>query len=169
MTFRTLLLAATLLTATATHAAAESARDALAIPVLRQSVTVTGDIVRIGDMIDNAGPAAEIAIYRAPDLGTTGSLPTAQVLTTLRAHQVIGVDTRDIKEVAVTRLARTVATKEIEQAVTAALEHRNGLGDAANWHSPSTATCRTCGWMPPIPARCSRSRRGPSRAAGAST
>jgi flagellar basal body P-ring formation protein FlgA len=132
MTFRTLLLAATLLTATATHAAAESARDALAIPVLRQSVTVTGDIVRIGDMIDNAGPAAEIAIYRAPDLGTTGSLPTAQVLTTLRAHQVIGVDTRDIKEVAVTRLARTVATKEIEQAVTAALEHRNGLGDAAN-------------------------------------
>jgi flagellar basal body P-ring formation protein FlgA len=136
MTFRTLLLATALLTAATTLAAAQGTaqdtRDIIAAPVLRANVTVTGDIVRIGDVIDNAGPAAQIAIYRAPDLGTTGALPTAQVLTALRAHQVIGVDTRDIKEVAVTRLARTVEAKEIEQAVASALEHRNGLGDAAN-------------------------------------
>ncbi len=132
MTFRTFLLATALLTATTTLAAAQSAGDIIAAPVLRANVSVTGDIVRIGDMIDNAGSAARIAIYRAPDLGTTGSLPTTQVLTALRAHQVIGVDTRDIKEIAVTRLARTVATKEIEQAVASAVEHRSGLGDAAN-------------------------------------
>ena len=65
-------------------------------------------MVRIGDVIDNAGTAAQIAIYRAPDLGTTGSLPTAQVLAALQAHQVIGVDTRDIKAVSVTRLSRTI-------------------------------------------------------------
>src|SRR5215468_5415580 len=132
MTLRIPLLAAALLTASTTLGFAQNIRDVIAVPMLRANVTVTGDLVRIGDVIDNAGPAAEIAIYRAPDLGTTGSLPTAQVLSALRAHQVIGVDTRDIKEVAVTRLARTVATKEIEQAVAAALEHRNGLGDAAN-------------------------------------
>jgi flagella basal body P-ring formation protein FlgA len=132
MTFRTVLLATALLTATTTFAAAQSAGDILATPVLRANVSVTGDIVRIGDVIDNAGMAAQIAIYRSPDLGTTGSLPTTQVLTVLRAHQVIGVDTRDIKEIAVTRLARTVASKEIEQAVASTLEHRSGLGDAAN-------------------------------------
>ena len=132
MTFRTLLLATALLTVTATQAAAQRARDALAVPVLRPSVTVTGDLVRIGDMIDNAGPAAEIAIYRAPDLGTTGSLPTAQVVAVLQAHKVIGVDTRDIKTVSVTRLARTIESKEIESHVAQALEHRKGLGDAAN-------------------------------------
>ena len=136
MTFRTLLLATALLTAATTLAAAQGtaqdARDTIEAPVLRANVTVTGDIVRIGDVIDNAGPAAQIAIYRAPDLGTTGALPTAQVLTALRAHQVIGVDTRDIKEIAVTRLARTVEAKEIERAVAGALEHRSGLGDAAN-------------------------------------
>jgi flagella basal body P-ring formation protein FlgA len=132
MTFRTVLLATALLTATTTFAAAQSAGDILATPVLRANVSVTGDIVRIGDVIDNAGMAAQIAIYRSPDLGTTGSLPTTQVLTALRAHQVIGVDTRDIKEIAVTRLARTVASKEIEQAVASTLEHRSGLGDAAN-------------------------------------
>ena len=75
---------------------------------------------------------AQIAIYRAPDLGTTGSLPVAQVLNTLRAHQVIGVDTRDLKEISVTRLARTLEGKDIEQQVARALERRNGLGDAAN-------------------------------------
>jgi flagella basal body P-ring formation protein FlgA len=89
-------------------------------------------VVRIGDVIDNAGSTAQIAIYRAPDLGTTGSLPTAQVLSVLRAHQVIGVDTRDIKEISVTRLARTLVAKDIELQVVRALEHKNGLGDAAN-------------------------------------
>ncbi len=93
---------------------------------------VTGDVVRIGDVIDNAGTSAQIAIYRAPDLGTTGSLPTAQVIAALQAHQVIGVDTRDIKAISVTRLARTVDGKEIEGQVARALEHRSGLGDAAN-------------------------------------
>src|SRR6266481_229961 len=140
MTFRTLLLAAALLTATATLAIAQSAgldagqgaADTIASPVLRANVTVTSDLVRIGDVIDNAGPAAAIAIYRAPDLGTTGSLPTAQVLTALRAHQVIGVDTRDIKEISVTRLARTLEGKDIESQVAHALERKNGLGDAAN-------------------------------------
>ena len=51
--------------------------------------------------------SAQIAIYRAPDLGTTGSLPTAKVIAALQAHQVIGVDTRDIKAVSVTRLSRS--------------------------------------------------------------
>jgi len=97
MTTRILVLAAILLSASAGAAFAESGEEVIAAPVLRASVTVAGDVVRIGDLIDNAGTSAQIAIYRAPDLGTTGSLPTAQVLGVLRAHQVIGVDTRDIK------------------------------------------------------------------------
>ena len=79
---------------------------AIALPVLRASITVTGDVVRVGDVIDNAGTFGQIAIYRAPDLGTTGTLPTAQVISALRAHQVIGVDTKDIKEVTVTHEAK---------------------------------------------------------------
>ena len=95
-------------------ALAQTSEDAIAVPMLRANVTVESDVVRIGDMIDNAGTSGLIAIYRAPDLGTTGSLPTAQVIAALQAHQVIGVDTRDIKAVSVTRLARTIEGKEIE-------------------------------------------------------
>jgi flagellar basal body P-ring formation protein FlgA len=126
------LLLATALLALATAAFAQEKTNAIATPVLRANVTVTSEIVRIGDVIDNAGSAGKIAIYRAPDPGTTGMLPVAQVLSTLRAHQVIGVDTRDIREISVTRQARTFEAADIEQAVARALERRNGLGEAAN-------------------------------------
>ncbi|WP_194393041.1 flagellar basal body P-ring formation chaperone FlgA [Bradyrhizobium sp. CCBAU 51765] len=111
---------------------AVAADEFIASPALRASVTVTADVVRIGDLIENAGSAALIPVYRSPDLGTTGTLTVGQVLSVLRAKQVIGVTTGDIKEVQVTRLARTLASKDIQNAVTAALERRFGLGEAAN-------------------------------------
>ena len=143
MTIRSLIAATALLAATIAPAlaqndaatalaSAQAGDDVIAVPVLRASITVTGDLVRIGDVVDNAGTAAQIAIYRAPDLGTTGALSTEQVIAALRAHQVIAVDTRNIREVAVTRLARTIDARDIESQVARALEHRNGLGDAAN-------------------------------------
>src|SRR5713101_1766794 len=134
MTLRSLLLATALLAAASTAASAQVqvSDDVIAAPVLRASVNVTADVVRIGDVIDNAGTSAQIAIYRAPDLGTTGSLKVASVLSVLQAHQVIGVDTRDLKEISVTRLARTLESKDIELQVDHAMEHRGGLGDAAN-------------------------------------
>lgn len=143
MLLRPLLLAAALIAAIPAPALAGpqdtapapdwlSDKPAIALPVLRANVTVTGDVVRIGDVIDNAGTFGQIAIYRAPDLGTTGTLPTAQVIAALRAHEVIGVDTKDIKEVTVTRLARNLHASDVQDAVAHAIEHRGGLGDAAN-------------------------------------
>jgi flagella basal body P-ring formation protein FlgA len=129
MKLRALLLATALFGSLA-PALADPLDDTIKTPVLHAAVTVSSDVVRIGDLIENAGPAARVAVYRAPDLGTTGSIPTAQVLATLRAHQVIGVNAKDIKDVAVTRLARNIAAHDIQAAVAKALEHRNGLGDA---------------------------------------
>jgi flagella basal body P-ring formation protein FlgA len=137
MIARTFLLATVLIATPGAAALGQSqdgfaVRNVIAAPVLRAEVRVSGDLVRIGDVIDNAGSAGQIAIYRAPDLGATGTLPVAQVLNTLRAHQVIGVDTSGLKEITVTRLARALEGKDIEQQIARALERRNGLGDAAN-------------------------------------
>ena len=111
---------------------APASGNALAVPTLREVVRVASDVVRIGDLVDNAGSLAQVAVYRSPDLGTTGTLTTAEVLATLRANQVFGVDTRGIGEVVVTRLARTLSANDVEQKVAHTLEHRYGLGAAAN-------------------------------------
>ncbi|RYX94809.1 MAG: flagellar basal body P-ring formation protein FlgA [Bradyrhizobiaceae bacterium] len=127
------LLTATALLVSATAAFGQAQRDdAIIAPTLRPHVSVSSDVVRIGDVIDNAGPAAGTAIYRAPDLGTVGTLTTAQIIATLRSHQVIGVETGGLQSISVTRLSRSIESKEIEAQVAQALQHRNGLGDAAN-------------------------------------
>jgi flagella basal body P-ring formation protein FlgA len=106
MMLRSTIIAAALFALVSSAAFAQSERDTIAAP-LRASVTVSSDVVRIGDVVENAGTAAQIAIFRAPDLGTTGSLPTQQLLSVLRAHEVIGVQTNDIREISVTRASRT--------------------------------------------------------------
>jgi flagella basal body P-ring formation protein FlgA len=107
-----------------------AAHAQFAAPTLRAHVTVSSDVVHIGDMVENAGSAAGIAIYRAPDLGTTGRLPVAEVVETLRAHQVVGLDTRELREVEVSRAARIVARTEIEGAIAQALAGRHDLREA---------------------------------------
>ncbi len=97
---------------------------------LKELVSVTADLVRIGDLVENAGDAASVAVFRAPDLGHTGSVPTAQVLAALRTHDISNVDTADLAEVIVTRLSRAISVKDIEERVARALAGQRGFGHA---------------------------------------
>jgi flagellar basal body P-ring formation protein FlgA len=101
-----------------------------AVPALRANVTVSGDIVRIGDLIENCGPVADVPIFRAPDLGTRGSVPTERVVEAIRPHQLIDIDTRGIAEVVVTRASRAITPQDISARVAKALEGQYGFGDA---------------------------------------
>src|SRR5881227_2223436 len=77
---------------------------------LKSQVTVAGDIVRIGDLVENAGAAADTPIFRAPDLGQTGAVPVRAVLDAVRPHGLIAVDARGLTEIAVTHASRTIQT-----------------------------------------------------------
>jgi flagellar basal body P-ring formation protein FlgA len=57
--------------AAAQVAAAPASVAHAVMPTLRHAATVSGDIVRIGDLIDNAGAVADAPIFRSPDVGTT--------------------------------------------------------------------------------------------------
>ena len=103
-----------------------------AVPALRANVTVTGDIVRIGDLVENAGPVADIPIFRAPDLGTRGTVPTERIVEAILPHQLIGIDTRGLSEVVVSRASRAIGVQEIAARVAKALEGQYGLGEARN-------------------------------------
>lgn len=113
-------------------AAPAEAEKAPAGPTLKREAIVTGDIVRIGDLIENAGVVAEVAIFRAPDLGQTGSVPARRVAEVVRPHQIVGLDTRGIDDVLVTRASRAISVKEIEARLIRALAAQYGLADTTD-------------------------------------
>jgi flagella basal body P-ring formation protein FlgA len=98
-------------------------------PVLKAEATITGNIVRVGDLVENAGIIANVAIFRAPDLGQTGTVPAETVVEAVRAHALIGLNTAGIGEVVVTRASRAIPVAEIEQSVARALSVRFNLGN----------------------------------------
>jgi flagellar basal body P-ring formation protein FlgA len=116
-----------LLLALAGPAAAQTAA-----PALRAHVMVDSEVVRIGDLVENAGPVADIPVFRAPDLGTTGAVATENVVDAIRPHQLIDIDTRGLSEVIVTRLSRAISTQEISARIARALAGQNGLSEARN-------------------------------------
>jgi flagella basal body P-ring formation protein FlgA len=101
-------------------------------PTLKASATVLGEIVRIGDLVENAGAVADVPIFRAPDLGQTGSVPVASVLEAVRGHHLIGLDTHGLAQIAVTRAARTITAKDVEARILLALAGKFGLPDASS-------------------------------------
>ena len=106
------------------------AQDATPHPVLKAKVVVNGDLVRIGDVVDNAGIIAKVPIFRAPDLGMTGTVPAEAVAEAVGQYKLIGLDTNGISEVTVTRAARMIPAKAIEDEVARALSDQYQLGAA---------------------------------------
>jgi len=99
-------------------------------PMLRADVNVNGAVVRIGDLIDNAGDKADIAVFRAPDPGTAGTVPAQAIVEALRAQGVIAVDIQGIEEVRVSRPSNAIGADELKSRIAASLAGRGGLGEA---------------------------------------
>lgn len=109
-----------------------AAASAPAAPRLKELVAVSSEIVRIGDLVENAGAAADIPVFRAPDLGQTGAVAASRVADALRRYDVADVDTAGLSEVVVTRLSRTITGKEITERIARAIAGQYGYGEAQN-------------------------------------
>jgi flagella basal body P-ring formation protein FlgA len=104
---------------------------ATSVPTLRSTATIVGEIVRIGDLVENAGSAADIAIFRAPDLGQSGSVSVARVIEAVTPHDVV-LDTRGFAEVMVTRASRTISPDAFEDRIARTLAARHRIADPSN-------------------------------------
>jgi flagella basal body P-ring formation protein FlgA len=125
------ILAIVALVALVPSAAAEVTGVSLT-PRLKPAITVATDLVRVGDLVENAGAAANVPVFRSPDLGDTGVVSINRVLAALRPHHLTGVETNGASEVSVTRASRAVGVKELEARIVRALAGQYGLGDANN-------------------------------------
>jgi flagella basal body P-ring formation protein FlgA len=127
------LAAALLAGLIATHgAAAQGAASGPAMPTLKRAVTVSGDTVRIGDLLENAGASADAAIFRSPDIGTTGAVSVQKVLDALQPFHIYLINTRGLSEVEVTRAGRQIDFSDLETRIAQAFAGRYGLGEAKN-------------------------------------
>ena len=78
--------------------------------------------MRVGDLVEHAGVIAKVPIFRAPDLGVTGTVPADAVIEAVRRFAGSSVlDTGDVSEVVVTRASRVIPATDIEARVAKAL------------------------------------------------
>ena len=100
-------------------------------PRLKAEVTVTEAIVRIGDLIENAGLLADRPIFRAPDVGTTGQVEAWRVIETARQAGLNRIDGMGLKSVQVTRAGQSIRSEDIRAFMLAALAGRMPQLDVA--------------------------------------
>lgn len=102
---------------------------ALATPVLKADITVTGSIVTVGDMFDDAGMAAEDALFRAPRPGTTGNVSLADIKAAAARIGIEAFDSRGLANVRVSRASAVVDEMLVSQVIEANLAERGILSD----------------------------------------
>jgi flagellar basal body P-ring formation protein FlgA len=95
-------------------------------PTLKREVTMTNEIVRIGDLVDRAGALAAMPIFRAPDFGETGTVTADRVVEAVRPYGLT-LDTQDITEVVVARAGHVIPVKDVKAALARALSGRLGV------------------------------------------
>ena len=86
-------------------------------PLLREQIKVYSDVVRLGDLFENAGNAARAPVFRSPELGTGGVVAAKRVKAAARQHGLEWRNPGEISEVSVKRPSRMVTLDEIRDAI----------------------------------------------------
>lgn len=97
-----------------------------AAPVLREQIKVLSELVTLGDLFENAGAVADVAVFRSPDLGTRGFVGADRVKAAAQQHGLYWNNPGGVAQVSVERPGRLVTLEEITRVVAeAAAEEMN--------------------------------------------
>lgn len=98
-------------------------------PVLKGNLVVTGTLVTLGDLIENAGVNATEALFHAPDIGSKGTIQTWRIVEAARALGVQDIDVRNLQTVLIERVGRAVSSGEIADALAQEFMTRSAIAD----------------------------------------
>lgn len=101
-------------------AMATLAGPALAAPRLKADIVVDSALVTLGDLVEDAGAMADKAVFRAPDLGRSGTVSAARIDAAAREHG-LDIDLGTLDRVNVRRASRVVTPEDMEGALRDAL------------------------------------------------
>lgn len=118
------------------------AGTAAAMPVLKAEIVVIAPVVTVGDMFDDAGNLAEQALFRAPNPGTTGSVPVADIAAAAARIGIKNFDASGLQSVSVMRQASVVDEAVLTELITQDLTKRgiitSGMGVEASFSNVIT-------------------------------
>ncbi|KRA45569.1 hypothetical protein ASD80_04340 [Devosia sp. Root635] len=101
---------------------------AWATPVLRSDIVVSAAIVTVGDMFEDAGPAAEQALFRAPLPGTSGLVGLSDIDAALARIGIEAFEARGLDGVRVSRAATVIDEAALSDLIAADLAARGIVG-----------------------------------------
>ncbi len=122
---------AAVLTALSASASAQTAAPQVRGVTLKTEAVISSELVRIGDLVENSGMLASTAIFRAPNLGESGTVTAQQVAEALIPHG-LRIEPGGAASIAVTRTGRILTAKDLEARIARALADHAGLRDAAS-------------------------------------
>lgn len=112
------------------------------IPVLRGDVTVTADVVTVGDLLDGAGAAGSRPLFRSPDLGRSGAIRSDLLVKALKDAGIAEIDTAGFETITVARAGRSVTGEDLAAIARSALADTLGADpdalDVQFDHMPGT-------------------------------
>lgn len=130
------------------------------LPVLKSEATVSSEIVVLGDLVANAGEFAEKPVFRAPDLGMSGTVRAGDVEAAARRAGLEEIDSNNVAEVTVSRASRIVTETMLQEAVLKAVADRNSGIVPANlsitFNEPTDVRHALPGSMDPVRIRALR-------------
>jgi flagella basal body P-ring formation protein FlgA len=105
------------------------ATQAFAAPVLKSDVTVTGPLVTLGDMFDDAGALAATPLFRAPAPGTSGLVGFDAIRQAALNAGLLDFDRNGLIEVRVARSGTVVDGVMLNRLIADELQRRGLLSD----------------------------------------
>jgi flagella basal body P-ring formation protein FlgA len=102
---------------------------AAAPALLRNAVTIDGDLIRVGDLFDGALPNGDVAVARAPAPGESIVLDARWLSAVARAYGLAWRPASRFDQTVVTRSSQLVGTEAIRAALIGGLVARGAVGE----------------------------------------
>lgn len=115
---------------------------AFAAPVLKGDIVVSAAVVTVGDMFDDAGLAAEDALFRAPKPGTAGTVNLTDIRAAATRIGLGNFDARGLDSISVRRAATVIDETALASLINEDLVHRGIITDGMSANTMFTTPIR---------------------------
>ncbi|CAN1551964.1 flagellar basal body P-ring biosynthesis protein FlgA [Rhabdaerophilaceae bacterium] len=95
---------------------------------LKAEATISGDSIRLDQLVEGVGHQGQIAVFRAPQPGARGTIRADRIIQAAREIGLRDIEIGDVIAVQIIRPGRTISRDDMLQAISRAAAERGSLG-----------------------------------------